>query len=69
MFPLYCPEFNEVSICSVSFFEMICLLGLLSFNELNDTKFLLVPLKMVLLNPLDPIKVPFTFEISEEGLT
>ena len=48
---------------------MICLLGLLSFNELNDTKFLLVPLKMVLLNPFDPIKVPFIFEISEEGLT
>jgi hypothetical protein len=47
---------------------MICLLGLLSFNELNDTKFLLVPLKMVLLNPLDPIKVPFTLEISDDGL-
>lgn len=48
---------------------MINLLGLLNFKLLKETKFGLVPLNIVLLNPFDPIKDPFTLETSAEGLT
>lgn len=50
-------------------FEIVKLLGLLSFKLENETWFCTVPLNMVRLNPFDPIKVSFVLEALADGLT
>jgi hypothetical protein len=59
----------DVSSCNVSIFEIVRLLGLLNFKLLQVGLAIFVPLNIVLLNPFDPMKVPFEFEIYADGLT